>query len=241
MQTGHHHTRTHRDKEEIMAKGLFITGTDTDIGKTYVTALIVKTLRQAGYDAGYYKAAVSGAPSVAESDAGFVNRFADIGEDEDMLLSYLYQHAVSPHLAARWEGHPLEKDVILEAWKKVTGRYPYVTMEGSGGIVCPIRHDEKAVYYLEDIIRWLRLPVLLVADAGLGTINHAVTTVEYIRNRNIPVKGIILNNWTGNAMEEDNVKMIEEITGVKIIDRVARGDTLLHCDPKLLAGLYEEA
>ena len=103
-----------------MSKGLFITGTDTDIGKTYVTALLVKTMRQNGYDTGYYKAAVSGAPTVAASDAGFVNEFAGIHEPEDMLLSYLYQHAVSPHLAARLEGHPLEKDVILAAWKRVT-------------------------------------------------------------------------------------------------------------------------
>ena len=86
-----------------MGRGLFITGTDTDVGKTYVTALLVKTLRSAGYDVGYYKAAISGARTVEESDAGFVNRFAQICEPEDMLLSYLYQNAVSPHLAARIE------------------------------------------------------------------------------------------------------------------------------------------
>ena len=68
-----------------MGRGLFITGTDTDVGKTYVTALLVKTLRSAGYDVGYYKAAISGARTVAESDAGFVNRFAQIREPEDML------------------------------------------------------------------------------------------------------------------------------------------------------------
>ena len=221
-----------------MSKGLFITGTDTDIGKTYVTALIVKTMRQAGYDTGYYKAAISGAPTVAASDAGFVNQFAHIGEEEDMILSYLYQHAVSPHLAAKLEGHPLEKDVILKAWEKVTAKYPYVTMEGSGGIVCPIRHDEKAVYYLEDIISWLHLPVLVVADAGLGTINHVVLTCEYIKHRHIPIQGIILNNWKGGVMEEDNVKMIEEITGVKVIAKVQKGDEVLHCDPKVLEGCY---
>lgn len=223
-----------------MSKGLFITGTDTDIGKTYVTALIVKTMRQAGYDAGYYKAAISGAPTVGASDAGFVNKFAEINEPEDMILSYLYQHAVSPHLAAKLEGHPLEKDVILKAWKRVTERYPYVTMEGSGGIVCPIRHDEKAVYYLEDIIHWLNLSVLVIADAGLGTINHVVTTCEYIRNRNIPIQGIILNNWKGGVMEEDNVKMIEEITKVKVIAKVRKGDTILDIDPKVLAACYQE-
>ena len=222
-----------------MGKGLFITGTDTDVGKTYVTALLVKTLRKAGFDVGYYKAAISGAPTVAESDAGFVNRFAGINEPEDMILSYLYQNAVSPHLAARTEGNPVEKEVILKAWEHVTKAYPYVTMEGSGGIMCPIRHDEKAVYYLEDIIQWLHLPVLVVANAGLGTINHVVTTCEYIKNRHIPVKGILLNHWKGGIMEEDNVKMIEEITGVKVLAKIRDGDSLLDIDAEKIISLYE--
>ena len=222
-----------------MGKGLFITGTDTDVGKTYVTALLVKTLRKAGFDVGYYKAAISGAPTVAESDAGFVNRFAGINEPEDMILSYLYQNAVSPHLAARIEGNPVEKEVILKAWERVTKAYSYVTMEGSGGIMCPIRHDEKAVYYLEDIIQWLHLPVLVVANAGLGTINHVVTTCEYIKNRHIPVKGILLNHWKGGIMEEDNVKMIEEITGVKVLAKIRDGDSLLDIDAEKIISLYE--
>lgn len=222
-----------------MGKGLFITGTDTDVGKTYVTALLVKTLRKAGFNVGYYKAAISGAPTVAESDAGFVNRFAGINEPEDMILSYLYQNAVSPHLAARIEGNPVEKEVILKAWERVTKAYPYVTMEGSGGIMCPIRHDEKAVYYLEDIIQWLHLPVLVVANAGLGTINHVVTTCEYIKNRHIPVKGILLNHWKGGIMEEDNVKMIEEITGVKVLAKIRDGDSLLDIDAEEIISLYE--
>ena len=201
-----------------MGRGLFITGTDTDVGKTYVTALLVKTLRSAGYDVGYYKAAISGARTVEESDAGFVNRFAQIREPEDMLLSYLYQNAVSPHLAARIEGNPVEKDVIMSAWERVTAAYPYVTM---------------------DIIRWLRLPVLVIADAGLGTINRVVTTCEYIRYRNISVKGIILNHWKGGVMEEDNVEMIEEITGVKVLARVKKGDMALDIDPETIISLYE--
>ena len=222
-----------------MGKGIFITGTDTDIGKTYVTALLVKTLREAGYDAGYYKAAISGADSVAESDAGFVNRFAGIGESEDMLLSYLYKHAVPPHLAARMEGHPVEKEVILAGWARAAARYPYVTMEGSGGICCPIRHDEKAVYYLEDIVHWLHLPSLIVADAGLGTINHVVLTAFYMKARELPVKGVLLNNWKGGVMEEDNVKMIEEMTGLPVLAKIRRGDAVIDADPALLASLYE--
>ncbi len=222
-----------------MSKGLFITGTDTDIGKTYVSALLVKTLRKAGYDVGYYKAAISGADSVGESDAGFVDRFAGIGEPEDMLLSYLYKNAVSPHLAARIEGHPLEKEVILAAWQRVSAAYPYVTMEGSGGICCPIRHDEKAVYYLEDIIRWLHLPVLIVADAGLGTINHVVLTAFYMKQKGLAAKGVLLNHWKGGLMEEDNVKMIEEMTGLPVLAKIRAGDEVIDADPALLASLYE--
>lgn len=223
-----------------MAKGLFVTATGTDIGKTYVTALIVKKLRSFGLNAGYYKAAVSGAESVSESDAGYVNRIAEIGKSEELLLSYLYKTAVSPHLAARIEGNPAEMSVIKSTFEKVCGQYDFVTMEGSGGIVCPIRKDEKAVIYLEDIIAALGLPSIIVADAGLGTINAVVTTVEYMRKRKLPINGIILNKWNGDFMQRDNLAMIEELTGIKVCAVVKEGATELEIDEKALVGLYKD-
>lgn len=223
-----------------MAKGLFVTATGTDIGKTYVTALIVKKLRSFGLNAGYYKAAVSGAESVSESDAGYVNRIAEIGKSEELLLSYLYKTAVSPHLAARIEGNPAEMSVIKSTFEKVCGQYDFVTMEGSGGIVCPIRKDEKAVIYLEDIIAALGLPSIIVADAGLGTINAVVTTVEYMRKRKLPINGIILNKWNGDFMQRDNLAMIEELTGVRVVAVVKDGDTELEIDEKTLVELYKD-
>lgn len=223
-----------------MAKGLFVTATGTDIGKTYVTALIVKKLRSFGLNAGYYKAAVSGAESVSESDAGYVNRIAEIGKSEELLLSYLYKTAVSPHLAARIEGNPAEMSVIKSTFEKVCGQYDFVTMEGSGGIVCPIRKDEKAVIYLEDIIAALGLPSIIVADAGLGTINAVVTTVEYMRKRKLPINGIILNKWNGDFMQRDNLAMIEELTGVRVVAAVKDGDAELEIDEKALVGLYKD-
>ena len=223
-----------------MAKGLFVTATGTDIGKTYVTALIVKKLRSFGLNAGYYKAAVSGAESVSESDAGYVNRIAEIGKSEELLLSYLYKTAVSPHLAARIEGNPAEMSVIKSTFEKVCGQYDFVTTEGSGGIVCPIRKDEKAVIYLEDIIAALGLPSIIVADAGLGTINAVVTTVEYMRKRKLPINGIILNKWNGDFMQRDNLAMIEELTRVRVVAVVKDGDAELEIDEKALVGLYKD-
>ena len=105
--------------------------------------------------------------------------------------------------------------------------------------MCPLRHDEKAVYYLEDVIQWLHLPVLVVANAGLGTINHVVTTCEYIKNRNIPIGGILLNHWKGGVMEEDNVKMIEEITGAAVLAKVRDGDDILDIDSEKIISLYK--
>ena len=223
-----------------MSRGLFVTATGTDIGKTYVTALIVKKLRSLGLNAGYYKAAVSGAESVSESDAGYVNKFAEIGEHEELLLSYLYKTAVSPHLAARIEGNPAEMSVIKSAFKRVCEQFDFVTTEGSGGIVCPIRKDEKAVIFLEDIIAALGLPSVIVADAGLGTINAVVTTVEYMRKRKLPINGIILNKWSGDFMQRDNLAMIEELTGVRVVAVVKDGDAELEIDEKALVGLYKD-
>lgn len=149
-----------------MSKGIFVTATGTDVGKTYVTALIVKKLRESGLNAGYYKAALSGADCIAESDAGYVNKTADINQEENTLISYLYKNAVSPHLAAEIEGNPVDLEKVKADYEKVCRTYDYVTAEGSGGIICPIRWDDRHIL-LEDIIRLLGVPAVVIAESGL--------------------------------------------------------------------------
>ncbi len=223
-----------------MSKALFITATGTDVGKTYVTALIVKKLRENGINAGYYKAALSGAESISESDAGYVNKTAGINQPESTLLSYMYKTAVSPHLASKIEGDPVDLEKVKADFSNVSEGYDFVTVEGAGGIVCPVRWDETAHILLEDIIKALDLDTVIVADAGLGTINAVVTTAEYIKSRKINIKGVILNNWTGGIMQEDNAKMITEITGLEVLAVVKKGDADLDIDPQQLADLYKE-
>lgn len=222
-----------------MSKGIFVTATGTDVGKTYVTALIVKKLREAGLNAGYYKAALSGADCIKNSDAGYVNRVAKIGQEEATLLSYLYQGAVSPHLAARLEGNPVDLERVQHDFRSVQAAYDYVTVEGSGGIVCPIRWDATAHILLEDVIKALDLRTLLVADAGLGTINAVVLTTEYLKRRSIGIGGIILNHYTGGTMQQDNITMIEELTDLPVIALVKPDDDSLDMDAAQVAALYE--
>ena len=222
-----------------MGKGLFVTGTGTDVGKTYVAALMVKKLHEAGYGAGYYKAALSGSATFADSDAGYVKRISGIAQPEETLLSYLYPEAVSPHLAARLDARPVELERVLADYAAVRARYAYTTVEGSGGIVCPIRWDGQEHILLEALIRAMGLATVVVADAGLGTINACVLTVEYLRSRGIGVRGVLLNRYTGGVMQEDNVAMVEQLAGVPVLARVRPGDTELDMDAAALAALYE--
>ena len=131
----------------------------------------------------------------------------------------------------------LEK--IRMDYENVLKTHDYVTVEGSGGIVCPIRWDPECKILLEDVIKKLELSVVIVADAGLGTINAVVLTVEYLKNHGIEVKGVILNHYTGSVMQEDNVKMIEELTGVSVLACIRDGANELEIEAERLRELYE--
>ena len=149
-----------------------------------------------------------------------MKKIAGITQEDTSLLSYLYQNAVSPHLAAQIEGNPVDPEKIKKDFDKVKSKFDYVTVEGSGGIVCPIRWDKEHKILLEDIVKALNLNTLVIADAGLGTINAVVLTIEYIRNHGMGVKGVILNHYVGGIMQEDNARMIEELTGIPVIAKV---------------------
>ncbi|MGN0133771.1 MAG: dethiobiotin synthase, partial [Anaerotignum sp.] len=222
-----------------MSKKLFITGTGTDVGKTYVSGLILKKLKESGVSAAYYKAAMSGNERSADGslipgDALHVKRVSGISQPLEEMCPYVYETAVSPHLASRMEGNPVQMEVVLEGFRKACQGYEYVTMEGSGGILCPICFDEKEIW-LPDVVKACGLGCLLVADAGLGTINAVGLTAFYLKAHDIPLKGIIFNHFQpGDPMQEDNLKMCEHLTGAKVVACVRDGDTELELSAKQL-------
>lgn len=228
-----------------MSKSLFITGTGTDVGKTYVTGLIVKKLRENGKSAAYYKAAMSGNErrpdgSLIPGDALQVKTMSGIEQPLEEMCPYIYETAVSPHLAAKIEGNPVELECVLKNFDHVYSKYDYITAEGSGGILCPLRFDEQKIQ-LEDFIKARNLACLMIADAGLGTINAVVLTVEYMKVHKIPIKGIIFNHYEpGNPLHEDNKLICETMTGLNVVACVKDGDTNLDIAFDLLEGFYEE-
>lgn len=227
-----------------MSKNLFVTGTGTDMGKTYVTGLILKKLWENKKNTAYYKVAMSGNDrrqdgSVIPGDALHVKTVSGIQQPLEEMCPYIYETAVSPHLASKIEGNPVEMEKALQAFDHLQERYDYVTAEGSGGILCPLRFDEQKIQ-LEDFIQARALNCLVIADAGLGTINSVVLTVEYMKARHIPVKGIIFNHFeTGNTLHEDNLFMCETMTGLKVLACVKDGDRDLEIPLAVLESLYE--
>ena len=141
----------------MMSKKLFVTGTGTDVGKTYVTALIVKKLYERNKQVAYYKAAMSGNERLSDGslipgDALYVKNISKIEQPLDEMCPYVYETAVSPHLASKIEGNSVDIEKVIKDFDKVCSKYEYITAEGSGGIVCPLRYDEQKIL-LQDFIK----------------------------------------------------------------------------------------
>lgn len=227
-----------------MSKNIFVTGTGTEIGKTYVAGLLVKKLHEAGEKSAYYKAAMSGNDKDADGnlipgDAKFVKDLAGIDQDLNEMCPYIYERAYSPHLAAQIEGNPVNLDYVLEKLRDLEKKYEYITLEGSGGILCPLRFDDEEIY-LEDFVKKAKLSSIIVADAGLGTINNLVLTAFYMKEKGMKVKGIIFNNFIpGDVLQEDNIKMCEHMSGLKVLACVKKGDKDLDIDIDKLKEIYE--
>ena len=226
-----------------MTKGIFVTATGTDVGKTYVSALLVKMIRQADVNCGYYKPALSGVEikngKLVPGDCDYVLKTSGLEISPDECVSYMFKPAVSPHLAAKMENNSIKLDKILNDFSRFKQRFDYIVVEGAGGIVCPFNIEDNLL--LPDVIKALNLDIIVVASAELGTINSTFLTVEYARQRGINVRGIILNNYNpDDIMQADNKKSVEILTGIPVIATVQKNQKDLDISIETLKSIFKE-
>lgn len=225
-------------------KSIFVTATGTDIGKTYVSGLLVKKMRDLSFNCGYYKPALSGAVkqvdgSLLPGDCDFVVKTSGLNVNPNSCVSYCFEEAVSPHLASERLGISIDKNVIKNDFNKRCNDYDYLVVEGAGGITCPFNLSNGNKLLLPDVIKTLGLDILIVADGGLGTINSVLLTVEYAKSCGLNVRGIILNNFVDDDfMHIDNKKQVEELTGVKVIATVKKDDKNLDITKESLLKIF---
>jgi len=192
----------------VSLRRIFVTGTDTDVGKTVVSAAI--TLGVDGY---YWKAVQCG--TVPETDQEAVKRWTGLPEDRFLPESYLLRAPMSPHAAAALEG------VEISLARIVATPLPEdrpVIIEGAGGLLVPI--NGRAL--VADLIHSLQVPVLLVARTSLGTLNHTLLSISELRRREIPLLGVVLNG----EEHESNRAAIEDYGGVRVLGRIPHLPTL---------------
>lgn len=200
-----------------MGKGVFIIGTDTDVGKTFVTAGITYKLKESGYKVIAYKPVQSG--GIIPQDCKYVKEMCDLENPYEEMNTYCLKEEVSPHLASRMENRRIDKAKIVNHYNELINTYDYVIVEGAGGIVVPLIENE---YFVYDLIKDLDLEVVIVARAGVGTINHTVLTNEFLKQKNIKAKGIIINQYNEKFYEDDNITAIENLTNLSVVGKLSK-------------------
>ena len=186
----------------IMTADLFVTGTDTGVGKTLVSALLCAAL-----DGVYWKPIQTGATE--GTDRRTVMELAELPEEQTLPEIYVFGPPVSPHLAAEWAGATIDLDNIRRPEGKLTG--PLI-VEGAGGVMAPVNETE----FMLDLMRRLDLPVVVVARSALGTINHSLLTLGALQRAGLAVKGVVVVG----APNHDNERAIERYGRSPVIGRV---------------------
>lgn len=206
-------------------KGIFITGTDTNVGKTVVTAALGLALRRTGVDVGVMKPVETGCTPDSRqstSDRGRLHRLFVPEDPIELVGPYCFPSPTAPLHAARLARQTIDCHAILNAYRALAGRHEFMLVEGVGGILVPLTetHDVRALLML------LNLPCLIVSRTSLGSINHTRLTLLALRERRIPIAGVVLNH-TGAASTpeesrqiESTVQLIRELSGVPVPDPI---------------------
>jgi len=198
-------------------RGIFVSGTDTGVGKTVLAAGLVRLLRNRGARVAALKPVETGVgPDDEEAtDWRLLAEAAGIGGPRAWFAPYVFPEPLAPLVAARRCGTPISVRSLDEAWQRL-GAFEWVVVEGSGGLAVPITEDLDMAGLAA---RW-RLPVLIVARPGLGTVNHSLLSVAYARSRGLKILGVVIAH--SDARPEDgsvrtNPSLIEELSGVPVV------------------------
>lgn len=197
-------------------QGLFVTGTDTGVGKTVITGALVATLRAEGHHVGVWKPVQTGGLlGDGTTDTELLLKYTGMDSYAEDFTSFTFEAPLAPMLAAKQAGLNITLQDIVDAGASILNRYASVFIEGAGGVAVPITKDAMTT----DLIAELQIPVLIVARSGLGTINHTLLTMEYLERRGISILGFILNNGLSAELcldpsWETNERIIEQYSGI---------------------------
>ena len=202
-----------------MLKSFFVTGTDTDVGKTYITAGLAVTFRKMGLDVGVMKPFAAGTAQkkgFKSEDIKILSKSAQVNDPENLINPQFFKIPASPYTA--WKKLKIKPKVstILSSFKKLSKLHETILVEGMGGVMTPILKD----YYITNLIKELNIPALIVTRSKIGTVNHTIMTVKMCEKYKIPVKGIIINNFDAGYPIKQLTSDLQNLTGVKVLGSI---------------------
>jgi len=203
-----------------MNAGIFITGTDTGVGKTYVTAALLAELRCRGVRAAALKPIACG--EGGRHDAEIYAAIMKHEQPLDVINPIYLRHPLAPSVAARLEHVRIDLHRIHECYRQLASAYSVVLVEGAGGLMLPIRDN----YFVADLARSLKLPLLVVARLGLGTINHSLLTVRQALANGLKVRGMVLNDTVGGKRDpaaRTNIQTVPELCDAPLLGVMPNG------------------
>ena len=200
-------------------KSLFITGTDTDVGKTYITAGLAITLRKMSIDVGVMKpfaAGVAQKKGFKSEDVEILSNAAQINDSESLVNPQFFPISASPYTA--WKKLKIKPKIplILSSFKKLSKKHEMMLVEGMGGTLTPILKN----YYITNLIKDMKIPTVIVTRSKVGTVNHTLMTVMMCQKYKIPIKGIIINNFDKGYPINQLKKDLESLTGIKVLGSI---------------------
>ncbi len=180
-------------------RGLFVTGTDTGVGKTFVTAGLARLLSERGLRVGVMKPVETGCDrrgdDLVPADAEQLMTAAGGHQDLSSVCPYRFEAPLAPDMAARQEGRSIDPVVILDRFRAVAASHDIILVEGAGGLLVPIWER----YTMADLAGDVGLPLLVVSASRLGAVSHTLLTLEHARFRGLPIAAYVLNQLTGAA------------------------------------------
>lgn len=193
--------------------GVFITGTDTGVGKTIVTAAVATALNAQGINTGVMKPIATGDSdqTAALSDSDWLTSVTGVCDPPDLIAPYRFRTAAAPLISAARDGQAIEPARIIEAFQALSARHDCVVVEGIGGVLVPV----APALFVADLAKQMGLPVLVVARARLGSINHTLLTLECLRTRGVPILGLVFNDPAPppSSDQSDTVQTILRLSG----------------------------
>ncbi len=192
-------------------KTIFVTGTDTDVGKTMVAGGLIRALEGYGKNA-YWKPIQTG--TLISEDRRDLQQLTGLADERFLPSAYVFPDPVSPHLAAaRWKKQ-IQMSVLLEAYGRHAPGFDTLIVEGAGGVLVPLSDEALMI----DLMTALKAPCLVVVEDKLGAINHGLLTLEAVRRRDVPCLGFVMNKANGRW---GNREAIEKYSGVKCVAEIA--------------------